>query len=234
MRKSTEALNIEFRSGPKGAERRSLRYKRKVDVQSVRTWLSNRQWQPGDTYAVLPVVQTGFGPTAARTPALRPDRRLAHIGQGGVRHGPQQLQTAKSARLPRPLLPNATKSKRFTAPWAAHVPFAALSAVDCRHCRAAATSRLLPAPMPPCAAQRILAEHGMPKLAAANSAERAQREWSPRPRRRRELATSEPQRAPSMPCSCPVPLEPPSGHRAARDDREAPSHRGRLRGPRPH
>ena len=42
-------------------------------------------WQPGDTYAVLPVVQTGFGPTAARTPALRPDRRLAHIGQGAAR-----------------------------------------------------------------------------------------------------------------------------------------------------
>ena len=129
MRKSTEALNIEFRSGPKGAERRSLRYKRKVDVQSVRTWPSNRHGnQPGDTYAVLPVVQTGFGLTTTRTRAVRADRRSAHIGQGAGAPTAAQKSEARTSAAP----PAAQRNqiKRFAARRGARVPFAARS--DCR------------------------------------------------------------------------------------------------------
>ena len=55
----------------------------------------------------------------------------------------------------------------------------------------------------------------VPKLAAANSAERARRRWSPRPRRHRERAASEPPHAPLMSRSRAVPSEPRPDHTAA-------------------
>jgi len=183
----------------------------------------------GPYYAVLPVVQTGFGLTIQRAQGLSEPTDGRHT-LAKVRGRPRQHKIAKLARLPRHLLPNATKSSvlQLAVVHACHLQRAATA--DCEQRKCTAASRLRPALMPPCAAQRTLAGHGMPKLAAANSAERAQREWSPRPRRGRERATSEPQRAPSMPCSCPVPLEPPAGHTAPPATIARPLSIGGLRG----
>ena len=129
--KCSEALYVDFRSILVGPERRSHRYKRKVDQQSARTWPPYRHDNPWTTrpyYAVLPVVQTGFGLTTTRTRAVRADRRSAHIGQGAGAPTAAQKSEARTSAAP----PAAQRNQinRFAARRGARVPFAARS--DCR------------------------------------------------------------------------------------------------------